>query len=557
MCQRVIGRDAELGALDAFLTGLASGPAALVLAGPAGTGKTTLIRAGLERAAAAGYTVLRSFPSPCDLRLAFAGLADLLAADLDDVLPELPAPQRRALGAALLIEEPPGIAPEPNVIAAAFRNALVRLAAQAPVVIVVDDVQWLDVPSQSAVSFAARRLDAEHIGLLCAVRSDRPDEPLPLELGRASLPAEVLPVGGLSPGALHHLLRTRLDLSLSALTLRRVHAESDGNPFVALEIGRALARRGVTRISGGPLPVPDTLGGLVGERLAELPHSVASALSVLAVMPDASVSRLLAAGVPGDDLDMAVLAGIVESDGDRLRFAHPLLASVVLGAIPPARRRSLHALAARSAADPEERARHRALSSDETSAEISAELEAAARTAERRGAPAAAAELLELAASRTGADRPGDRHRLMIGAGRLLATAGETRAATTLFTQIAAQALPGPQHAEAIAHLAWTGEDDFEGSMRLLEDALAEAGDAPVLSARIHSFLSDCWAIRASRRTLAPRRIARWSAPSGLVTRRCWPRCWRTRSSATGDAVPMLTSASSTGRLSWSAVSRS
>ncbi len=496
MGRNVIGRDAELGVLDRFLSGLSSGPGALVLAGPAGAGKTTLIRAGLEQAAAAGYTVLRSFPSPSDLRLAFAGLGDLLSARIDDVLPGLPAPQQRALGAALVIEDPPETSPEPNVIAAAVKHALVRLAGMAPVLIVVDDVQWLDPPSASAVSFAARRLDTEHIGLLCAVRSEEPHDSLPLELDRATVTAEVLPIGGLSQGALHRLLRTELDLSLSQPTLHRVHAESAGNPFVALEIGRALGRRGITRIGSGPLPVPGTLGGLLGERLDALPRSVVSALAVLAVMPDAVVGRLLAAGVPGDDLDAAVLAGVLEPDGERLRFAHPLLASAVLGSIPPARRRALHAIAAKGSADPEERARHKALADDAKSAQLAAELEEAARTAERRGAPTVAAELLELAASRTPDGQDNNAHRRLLRAGRLLSIAGEGRAAASVFSQLAANAPAGPRHAEAIAHLAWTTEDDIEHSRNLLEQALAEAGDSPALAARIGSFLSDYWAMR-------------------------------------------------------------
>jgi DNA-binding CsgD family transcriptional regulator len=496
MGRNIIGREAELSVLERFLASLSSGAGALVLAGPAGAGKTTLIRAGQERAAAAGYTVLRSFPSPSDLRLAFAGLADLLSARIDEVLPGLPPPQRRALGAALVIEEALETSPEPNVIAAAVRQALVMLAARAPVLIVVDDVQWLDPPSASAVSFAARRLDTEHIGLLCAVRTEEPHDSLPLELNRASVTADVLPIGGLSQGALHRLLRTELELSLSQPTLHRVHAESAGNPFVALEIGRALARRGITRIGSGPLPVPSTLGGLLGERLDALPRSVVSALAVLAVMPDAPVGRLLAAGVPGDDLDAAVLAGVVEANGERLRFAHPLLASAVLGSVPPARRRALHALAAQSTADPEERARHKALADDAKSAQLAAELEDAARTAERRGAPTVASELLELAASRTPDGQDDDAHRRLLRAGRLLSIAGEGRAAVSVFSQLAADAPAGPRHAEAIAHLAWTSEDDIEHSTNLLEQALAEAADSPALTARIGSFLSDYWAMR-------------------------------------------------------------
>ena len=267
MPQAVIGREGELGVVDAFLAGLSSGPAALVLAGPAGVGKTTLLRAGLERAAGLGYTVLRTVPSRSDMRLAFAGLADLLGARLDAVLPELPVPQRRALGAALLIEDAPPVPPDPRVIAAAFRTALLVLAVSAPVLVVIDDVQWLDAPTGSAVGFALRRLEAERVGLLCAQRTSEQGSELPLELDRARLATEVVPVGGLSLGALHRLLRTRLGMSLSHPALRRVHAESAGNPFIALEIGRALARRGITRVADGPLPIPDTLSGLVGERL--------------------------------------------------------------------------------------------------------------------------------------------------------------------------------------------------------------------------------------------------------------------------------------------------
>src|SRR5579859_3468886 len=314
----IFGRDAELSLLDEFLAGLPSAPAALVLAGGAGAGKTTLLRAGMERAAGLGYTVLRTQPSHSDMRLAFAGLADLLDPHLDAILPRLRGPQRRALGVALLVEDAPQAPPEPRVIAAAFRNALLMLAESAPVVVVADDIQWLDVPTASAAGFALRRLEREPVGLLCAQRREEPDGELPLELGRARLDTQMLPLGGLSLGALHHMLRTRLGVSFSHPTLRRVHAESAGNPFIALEIGRAMMRRGITRLAGGALPVPDTLGGLVGERLRELPAPVAEALRLVAVMPDAPLSRYLAAGVPGSDLDTGITAGVLEVDSGRL-----------------------------------------------------------------------------------------------------------------------------------------------------------------------------------------------------------------------------------------------
>jgi ATP/maltotriose-dependent transcriptional regulator MalT len=492
----VFGRDAELSALETFLAGLASSPGTLVLAGEAGAGKTTVLRAGIERAERLGYTVLRTLPSPSDMRLAFAGLADLLGSRLDAILPGLPGPQRRALGVALLTEDAPPVPPEPRVIAAAFRHVVGELAAASPVVVVIDDVQWLDAPTAAAVGFALRRLESQRVGLLCAQRTDRPGAELPLDLDRAVLSTEVLPLGGLDLGALHRLLSTRLGIPLSHPALRRVHAESAGNPFVALEIGRALARRGIVRVTDGPLPVPDTLSGLIAERLRELPASVAAALGIVAVMPGALVNRYLAAGMAGSDLDAAVLACVLEVDSGRLRFSHPLLASAVLSAIPPARRRDLHAVAARHAVDAEERARHRALAAAGPDGRIAAELDEAAGLAERRGAPGTAAELLELAASLTPEDEPGGKHRRLLSAGKLLHVAGETRAAAAVLGELAAATPPGLRHAEVVAQLGWIHDDDYEAAIRLLEEALAEAGGDPELCARIHSYLSDHWAVQ-------------------------------------------------------------
>ncbi len=514
----VFGRDAELSVLDTFLAGLADSPGALVLAGEPGAGKTTMLRAGLERAHSLGYTVLRTLPSRSDMRLAFAGIADLLGSRLDAVLPVLPAPQRRALGAALLIEDDGLPAPpEPRVIAAAFRSALLALAASAPVVVAVDDAQWLDAPSESAVGFALRRLETERVGLLCAQRTRDPDAGLPLGLDRAAFRAEVLPIGGLSFTALYRLLSTQPGIPLSHPALRRIHAESAGNPLAALEIGRALARRGIARVADGPLPVPDTLSGLIGERLQELPASVTGALGILAVMPGAPVRGYLAAGMPGGDLDAAVAAGVAEVDSGLLRFSHPLLASAVLGAIPPSRLRKLHAVAAENAVNPEERARHRALALDGPSGPIAAQLDEAAGVAARRGAPGAAAELLELAASLTPSDQVGDRHRRLLSAGKLLHVAGETRAAAAVLTDLAASTPSGPQHAEVIAHLGWSSEDDFEASTRLLDQALAEAGGAPALCASIHSFLSNHWAIRgdAARARTEAYQALEWAERAG------------------------------------------
>ena len=491
MPAQIFGRDAELRTIGDFLGALPRSPGALVLAGPAGAGKTTLLRAGTALASEHGYTVLATMPAPSDLRLAFAGLSDLLEPYLEVVIGELPAPQARALKMALLLQEAPAQPPEPRVIATAFRAAVNVLARLAPVLVVIDDVQWLDPPSVTAIGFAVGRLEHEAVGLLCAQRSSRPGDEMPLELDRARLRADLLPVGGLSLGALHRMLRTRLGSSFSHHTLRRIEIDSGGNPFIALEIGRALARRGSTSAGATTLPVPDTLSGLVGERLGELPAAVLAAVRLVAVMPDAPVGQYLAAGAGGAELDAAVLAGVLEQDGGRLRFSHPLLASAVAGSIPPASLRELHGIAARSVALPEERARHRALAAPGPSAAVAAELDEAASSAAGRGAPASAAELFELAAALTPEDQSADVFRRRLAAARQLAVAGETRAAMASLDQLIASGRAGPERARALSQLAWLRDDDVATATGLFDQALAEAGDDPALAAVIHLGLSD------------------------------------------------------------------
>ncbi len=509
MSAEIFGRDAELEAIGAFLSALPHSSGALVLAGAAGAGKTTVLRAGARLAAGQGFTVLQTLPARGDLRLAFAGLTDLLEPFLPQVLGELPPPQARALRVALLLEAP-AHPPEPRLIAAAFRAALGVLARSAPVLIVIDDLQWLDLPSQAAVGFAVRRLEHEAVGLLCAQRAARPDQDLPLELGRGRLRTDLMSLDGLSIGALHRLLRVRLGVSFSHPALRRIETGSGGNPFIALEIGRALARSG-SNIHGSTLvPVPGTLSGLVDEHLGELPPTVLDALRLVAVMPDAPASQYLAAGTGGAELDAAVSAGVLEPVAGRLRFSHPLLASAVAGSIPSVRLRELHAIAAGIVGRPEEQARHRALAAVGPSAGVAAELDDAARAAAGRGAPATAAELFELAASLTPAHNRAEADRRRLDSARQLAFAGDRRAALTALEALIASAPAGPERADALSQLGWLLQDEsVAAATELLEQALAEAGGDPLRTAGIHLSLADSWSDQGDQaRSLAEARLA-------------------------------------------------
>jgi DNA-binding CsgD family transcriptional regulator len=491
MLADIFGRDAELQALGALLDRNEQSAAAMVLAGPAGAGKTTLLRAGALQAAERGCTVLATAPARSDMRLAFAGLADLLAARLDGVIGDLPGPQADALRAALLLAAPV-IPPEPRLIATAFRSALVALARSAPVVVVIDDVQWLDPPTESALGFAIRRLESERVVLLCAQRTDKPGADLPLELGHARLSADLVPLGGLSVGALHRMLRTRLGRSFPQQTLRRIEAESGGNPFIALEIGRALARRGDSSSDIRVLPIPDTLNGLVDEHISDLPASARANLELLAVMPDAPTATYLAGGVSEAQLDAAVEAGVLEQAGSRLQFAHPLLRAAVAARVPPARLRELHALAASLTDLPEDAARHQALAAAGPSSPVAVSLEAAAVAAVNRGAPRNAGELFELAAALTPEEQHADRSRRVAEAGRLLLLGGNRPAATAILERFLATAPAGSPQADALARLgALLTDYDQPRAIALLEQALADPAADAALAADVHMSLAE------------------------------------------------------------------
>ncbi len=505
----LFGREAELRTIAAFFADIRSAPASLVIAGEAGMGKTALLRAGAALAADRGYAVLQTMAARSDMQLAFAGLADLLESRLPELIGELPPPQARALRVALLLEEAPAYSPDPHAIAAGFRAAVAVLARRAPVLLVIDDVQWLDSASQAAVGFAMRRFEREEVGLLCAQRTDGPHTGLALELDHAQLRAELLPVGGLSLGALHRTLHAMLGTSFAQPTLRRIAAQSGGNPFIALEIGRALVRRGGTIAPNAALPVPQSLSKLVEERLSELGPDVRDALGVVAVMPDARAETHTAAGADTGALDKAVGAGVLELESGRFRFTHPLLAAAVADAIPPARRRELHAAAARVVRLPEERARHRALGASGQSAQVAGDLDREAAAAVSRGAPATAAELYGLAAASTPDARPADAQRRRLEMARQLAFAGETRAATALLERLVASVPPGLERSDALTEYGKLRQDDFGAAERLFEQALAEAGEDRGRTARIRSALSHLWLMRGdSARALAEARRA-------------------------------------------------
>ena len=322
----------------------------------------------------------------------------------------LSAPQRRALRVALLREEPEGGSPIPHRRGRVPQRAP-RPGRAGPVLVAVDDVQWLDSPSSLALAFAIRRLTEEPIGVLLVRRTDESADLLGgLHRPLAGEGFTRIAVGPLDLPALQQLLQARLGITFLRATLIRIHAASGGNPLFALEIGRSLGNEPVRLEAGADLPLPDELMPLLGDQVAGLPAETRDALAIVAVLarPDAELVAQVVEAPSTACLQPAVDANVIAVDAGRIRFTHPLRRSAALARTSPTRRREIHARLASIVADPEERARHLALATDGPDEATAAALEDAARRAVARGAPDTAAELAALAGRLTPADRPED-----------------------------------------------------------------------------------------------------------------------------------------------------
>jgi DNA-binding CsgD family transcriptional regulator len=488
MSSDIVGRDAELETVRAFVERSSGGPQAFVLEGEAGVGKSTLWRAGVERALERGLRVLSSRPAEAERGFAYVGLGDLFEGVLGDVLPALSTPRRRALEVALLVEEGHSVA-DPRTLGVAIRSGLELLARDAPVVVAIDDVQWLDPSSASALAFALRRLREQPLLLLLARRLCEGQERSELE--RATEPERVdrLTVGPLSLGATHQLLQTRLGRTFARPTLLRVHETAGGNPFYALELALAL---GEDIDPTQPLRVPETLDELMRARLDGLPPATREALLLAAAVGRPSAELLAGLDVLEHVLEPAVAAHVIDRADRTIRFTHPLLASVVYQGVSADERRHAHGRVAVILEDPLDRARHLALSTESPNTDVAADLDEAAALASTRGAPIAAAELGEHALRLTPSDAQEDGHRRAIAAARAHIAAGELRRARGLALELLERTPEGPPRAESLVLLSDVelGAADLARAIALLREALGEAATRPRLQAMIHQRLA-------------------------------------------------------------------
>ncbi len=468
----IVGRDEPLARLESFVADLPRRPARMVIEGEAGIGKTTVWRAGVDAATSRGYHVLVCRPAEAETRLAYSGLADLLGRVEDRAFDGLPEPQRRALDAALLRCAPTGRAPEARAIFTAFGGVVRALARDVPVVVAVDDRQWLDASSARALEYVARRLVAEPVGMLTAQRT--PPAPAP------SGEDELLRLGPLTAAGLHRLLKAQTGVSLSRPAVLRVHRMTGGNPFFALQLVGALVSAGLPDASE-PWPVPEDLRGAVAARLDRLPTGVRSAL-----LAAAASARPTIAGLDASAVRHAEAAGIVTVDRDgRVRFAHPLFASAIYSSATPHQRRRVHVDLAVASGEIEEQARHRSLACDGTDEDVALLLDRAAAAARGRGAPDIAAELAERAVAFTPPHSPGRAWRRRLGAAEEHFHAGDLQRARTLLVELVETACAGRDRSVALRLLGETsyrlGDVDYAlGTLRRAVDAAA--GDAAAIA---------------------------------------------------------------------------
>jgi len=485
----IVGREEELGSLSALLERRAAGPGpiAIALEGEAGIGKSTLWRAAVEDARGRGLRVLTSRPAESERALAHVGLGDLLDGILDDVLPELTAPRRRALEVALLVEDADGRPVDQRTLGVAVRNVL-ELLADDGVVLAIDDLQWLDASSASALGFALRRLPESDITLVWTRRLGEPEQSTAVEDAFDDDRIERLRVGPLSVGATHRVLRSLLAGGVTRPTLLRLHAVSGGNPFYALELARALGADGGVRDPTQPLPVPERLEELVSARLRGFTGATREALVLASVDAHLTPTQLAGAGVARESLEPALEEQVIELDGGTVRFTHPLLASVLYQDLTASERQDAHRRLSALAEDPLSRARHLALSTDGPDAELATRLEAAAGAAVAQGAPTVAAELGEYAVRLTPPENGADIDRRAAAAARAHLAAGEVERGRALATELAARVAPGEDRAKALVLLAEA--EDMPLAMPLLKQALLEPGAPVALRASIHQRLS-------------------------------------------------------------------
>ncbi|GAA3066560.1 helix-turn-helix transcriptional regulator [Streptomyces glomeratus] len=392
---RLLGRGRELAALErALATARAGSSAVLVLRGEAGIGKTALLDHAADRAV--GFRTVDISGIESEMALPFASLHQLCTPLLGR-LPELPGPQRDALSVAFGLRE--GEAPDRFLVGLAVLSLLAGAAEAQPLACLVDDAQWLDEGSLQVLAFVARRLMAEPMALIFALREPADDREL------AGLPELI--VEGLSEPEARALLASAVRVPLDPLVRDRIIAEAHGNPMALLHLPRAAAELAGGFWLPGRRPLGSRIENAFHQEFRSLPPDSRRLLLTAAAEPTGDACLLWRAAalqeIPADAAAPAEAAGLVEF-GTRVRFHHPLVRSAIYKRACAPDRRAAHGALAEATdpgLDPDRRAWHRALAATRPDEGTAVGLERSAGRARSRGGAAAAASFLWRAAQLT------------------------------------------------------------------------------------------------------------------------------------------------------------
>ncbi|MFI6937360.1 AAA family ATPase [Streptomyces sp. NPDC050287] len=386
------GRETETAEIMRRVAAGRSRSEVLILTGEPGAGKSMLLDFAADRARSEGGRVLRAVGSESEAHLGFAGLHQMLR-PVHGGLDSLPPRQRSALRTVLGLDECTE-APDGTLVGLAVLTLLSDLAEPAPLLVVVDDAQWIDRASLDVLSFVARRMDSEPVTLLVGVRA------------AATLPGfdkgyQRLEIGPLSSEAANRLLDQQ-PTPPTGRTRVRILQQAAGNPLALVELARATATRQSDGSSvEGPLPVTDRLERIFAAHAEFLPEATRRPLLLLAAA-DATDAPTASRGLPETDdraWAPAERAGLVRQDGPQISFRHPLIRSAIYHAASFEERRQAHlALAELLSEEPDRRAWHLAAATMRPDEDVSAALQATADRARRRGGYAAAAAALQRAA---------------------------------------------------------------------------------------------------------------------------------------------------------------
>jgi DNA-binding CsgD family transcriptional regulator/tetratricopeptide (TPR) repeat protein len=433
--------------------------------------------------------------------LSFSALGDLFGEVSVDTLATLPPARRRAIEAAVL--GMPRVGPDPPshpgadharpdqwLVARGTLDVLRIMAATSPLVLAIDDAQWLDPPSAGVLEFCFRRLGDEPVSILLTCSGDHDSEPVPQGMARALSPDRLqqIQLGPLSLGAIGTVLRSKLGAVFPRHTLTRLYEACGGNPFYALESAQALMSGPRLPATNEPIPLPPRLNDLVRSRVHHLSPSVRQVSRLVAASSGPRERVICAAYGDGGSwapVDEAVSQGIIERDGDLLRFTHPLLRSALYAEMNPDERRDAHRRLGAATTDVEERAWHLALAADRPSEDVARVLDAGADHAALRGVPEAAAALQEQALRLTQASQPESARRRTVKAADHHFRAGSIERSRELIESVLAECRAGPPLASLLLRLATIQyhQSGWPQAEQTFRQATAEAQKTPALRA--------------------------------------------------------------------------